>query len=120
MKKIILGLVAAAAVAAPIALTAGSASADTPSGSTCTPSAATPAVTHTEYQWAALVAKGGLHWDYKWTATPKNPTTDILHVWVKSLDLSKQRPAADHEHRRGHPGQGRGDLLRHAAHALRG
>ena len=90
MKKIILGLVAAATVAAPIALTAGSANADTPSGSTCTPSAATSAVTHTEYQWAALVAKGGLHWEYKWTATPKNPTTDILHVWVKSLDLSKR------------------------------
>jgi hypothetical protein len=89
-KKLILAsLVATAAIAAPL-VGAPAASAATPSGSACTPSAATTAVTHTEYQWAALVSKGGLHWEYKWTATPKNPSTDILHVWVKSVDLTNR------------------------------
>ena len=40
-------------------------------GPTCTTSPAVPATYHTEYQWAALVAKGGLHWEYKWTASPR-------------------------------------------------
>ena len=89
MRKFLLGIVATAAIAAPLAA-ATAADAATPSDSTCTPSPAVTKVTHTEYQWAALVAKGGLHWEYKWTATVKNPSTDILHVWVKSLDLTKQ------------------------------
>ena len=58
----------------------------------CTPVAAVaakPAVTHKEWQWAALVAKPTLHWEYKWTSSASNPSTDLAHIWVKSLDLSK-------------------------------
>ena len=88
MRKILLGLVATAAIASPLAM-ASAANADTPTPA-CTPSDAVQQVDHTEYKWAALVAKGGLHWEYKWTATTKNPTSDLLHIWVKSLDLTKR------------------------------
>jgi hypothetical protein len=90
MRKILLGgLVATGAMAGSIAL-ASSATATAPSVSTCTPSHATAEVTHLEYKWAALVAKPTLHWDYKWTASTKNPSTDLLHIWVPSLDLTKK------------------------------
>ncbi len=91
MRKILLGLVATAAIASPLAAAtaANAAEAGTPAP-TCTPSDAVKRVDHTEYQWAALVAKGGLHWEYKWTPTTKNPSTDLLHIWVKSLDLTKK------------------------------
>jgi hypothetical protein len=89
MNKLLLGLAATVVLATPLA-SATAANAATSSDSTCTPSAAVKQVTHTEYQWAALVAKPTLHWDYKWTASTKNPSTDILHIWVPSLDLTKK------------------------------
>ena len=89
MRKILLGLAATAVLATPL-VAATAANAATSSDATCTPSAAVKQVTHLEYQWAALVAKPTLHWDYKWTASAKNPSTDILHIWVPSLDLTKK------------------------------
>jgi hypothetical protein len=60
-----------------------------PAASSCVPHAAQPEVSHTEYQWAALVLAGGLHWEYKWTPGTANPTSDLAHIWVKSRDLAK-------------------------------
>ncbi len=89
MKKIILGLVAATAVAAPLAARLLG-QRGYPVRFDLHAVRDAKQVTHTEYQWAALVAKPTLHWDYKWTASTKNPSTDILHIWVKSLDLTKK------------------------------
>ena len=90
MRKIILGLVAAAAIVTPIAATTTVANAATTATTACTPSAATPRIDHSEYQWVAAVAKPKLHLEYKWTSTTKNPSTDLAHVWLRSLDTTKR------------------------------
>ncbi len=63
MRKILLGLAATAAIATPLAA-ATAANADTLSGSTCTPSDATKAVTHIEYKYIPKVSgQGPTHWN---------------------------------------------------------
>src|SRR6478735_4956080 len=90
MRKTFLGLAVIAAIATPLAF-ASSANAAVSSAPDCTPVAAVAAIpaiqqeSHTEWQWAALVAKPTLHWDYKWTTSTKNPSSDLAHIWVKSF-----------------------------------
>ena len=77
MKKIILGLVAAAAVAAPLALTAGSASAATTTSidPACVPVTEKAAVTeksHIEYKYKPAVGNGHIKW-----STEDVPTKDF-------------------------------------------
>ena len=83
MKKFILGLVAAAAVAAPIALTAGSANAETVSYATnCT-----PVFAHIEYKWVPDVTSAG---PTQWTTDNAPANTKRTFVW-KGADVAYHR-----------------------------
>ena len=96
MRKILLGLVAAAAIATPLAA-AAAANADTASSDpTCVPVKAAIAVTHIEYKYIPKVrGQGPTHWN-KWRSDPRQ---------VGTIDYSATatRPASSPTCRRWRP-----------------
>jgi hypothetical protein len=93
MKKFILGGLAAAAVIAPIALTAGSASAST-----------------TNSDGSITVTKGDVQFAMKWNdaAWDENvETPDAVEATGKLITASAGSPGLEHEHDDPEPGHGR-------------